>query len=152
MKTTALASLVIAFGFTAAAAAEDTVPRDGTNPITFKEVDRNGDGRVNREEADAINAFDFSEADTNGDRMLTRQEFAAAMATSPSRGEDGPFAGDAARQVTFEQADKNQDGKVDADEAEDIDGFDFTGADSDDDRELTRAEFRTAMVESLRRG
>jgi hypothetical protein len=156
MKRTALATLV-ALGLAATAMAQQarTPPGDDrTNIATFAEADKDGDGRVNREEGNAIHGFDFSRADTNDDKSLSRQEFDAAMAKSTARGDGEPegLAGDRTEQVTFEQADKNHDGKVDRDEAEDIDGFNFTAADADDDRWISRAEFQTAMAGSRPRG
>ena len=156
MTRIALATLV-ALGLSATAMAQRTPTPPGddrTNMVAFTEADKNGDGRVNREEANSIHGFDFSRADTNDDKSLTRQEFDAAMAKSTARGDGEPegLAGDRTEQVTFEQADKNKDGKVDRDEAEDIDGFNFTAADADDDRWLSRAEFQTAMAGSRPRG
>jgi Ca2+-binding EF-hand superfamily protein len=156
MKRIALATLV-GLGLAATAEAQQ-VPKppgnDRTNQVSFEEVDRDKDGKLNREEGNAINGFDFSRADTDDSHTLTRQEFNAAMARSTARGDgnEGPLAGDRTEQVTFDQADKNRDGKIDRDEAEDIDGFDFTAADADDDRWLTRAEFQTAMAGSRPRG
>lgn len=141
-----------ALGLVATAAAQQApVPFDQPHVVSFKEADKNGDGRVNRSEADVINGLDFTLADTNGDRVLTRQEFADAVSGFTAGGERPLTAGNTA-EVPFEQADKNQDGKVDADEARDIDGINFAAADSDDDRLLTRAEYRTAMIESRQRG
>ena len=156
MKRIALATLV-AFGVAASAAAQQTrTPpgNDRTNQVSFEEVDKDKDGKLTTEEGNAINGFDFSRADTNNDRTLTRQEFEAAMARSTPRGDgnEGPLTGDRTEQVTFEQADKNRDGKLDRDEAEDIDGFNFSAADVDDDRWVSRTEFQTAMAGSRPRG
>ena len=52
----------------------------------------------------------------------------------------------------FSRADKNKDGKIDRDEGEDIDGFNFSAADADDSRWVSRAEFQTAMAGSRPRG
>jgi EF hand domain-containing protein len=156
MKRIALATLV-ALGLSATAMAQRAAQRtrpppgdDRTNIVTFAEADKDGDGRVNREEGNRIHGFDFSRADTNDDKSLTRQEFDAAMAKSTARGDGKPegLAGDRTEQVTFEQADKNKDGKVDRDEANDIDGFNFKKADADDDRWISRAEFQMAMAGS----
>lgn len=156
MKRTALATL-IALGLAATAAAQQTrTPpgNDRTNQVSFVEADKDKDGKLNSEEANAINGFDFSRADTDNDRTLTRAEFEAAMARSTARGDgnEGPLAGDRTEQVSFEKADKNSDGKLDRDEARDIDGFNFTAADADDDRWVSRAEFQTAMAGSQPRG
>ncbi|HWN38927.1 MAG TPA: EF-hand domain-containing protein [Gammaproteobacteria bacterium] len=159
MKRTVLATF-IALGLSATAMAQQAqrapAPpgNDRTNIATFAETDKDGDGRVNREEGNAIHGFDFSRADTNDDKSLTRAEFDAAMAKSTARGDGEPegLAGDRTEQVTFEQADKNKDGKISVDEGEDIDGFNFSAADADDDRVVSRTEFQTAMAGSRPRG
>lgn len=149
MTRLAFATLV-ALGFGAAAAAQQSpAPPPHHSHMSFKEADTNGDGRINRTEADAVIGLDFAAADTNGDRVLTRQEFADALATFTS---GTGFAHDGSTEVPFELADKNQDGRVDRDEARGIDGLNFADADSDNDQALTRAEYRTAMVESRQRG
>jgi EF hand/EF-hand domain pair len=151
MKRIALATFV-ALGLAAGAVAQPG--NDRTNQVPFAEVDRDKDGKLNRDEGNSINGFDFSRADTNNDGYVARTEFDAAMARSTARGDgnEGPASGDRTEQVTFEKADKNSDGKVSADEANDIDGFDFSTADADDDRWLSRAEFQTAMSTSRPRG
>ncbi len=153
MKRIALATFV-ALGMGIAAGAAAQAGNDRTNHVPFADVDRDKDGKLNREEGNSINGFDFSRADTNNDGYVARAEFDAAMAHSTARGDgnEGPLEGDRTEQVTFEKADKNSDGKIDRDEAEDIDGFDFSTADADDDRWLTRAEFQTAMSTSRPRG
>ncbi len=149
MTRLAFATLV-ALGFGAAAAAQQRSAPPHQSHLSFKEADSNGDGRINRSEARAVVGLDFAQADTNGDRVLTRQEFVDALTGSAPTGA-GPLVHDAS-EVPFEQADRNQDGKIDRDEARDIDGLDFVDADSDNDQTLTRAEYRTAMVESRQRG
>lgn len=146
-------AIVLAFGLGATAAAQQQTPAPAfeTGPVSFKEVDSNGDGRINRSEADVVPGLDFALADVNSDRVLTRQEFADALSMSAA-GSAHAFADSAPLEIPFEQADKNQDGIVDADEAREIDGFNFTAADSDADRALTRAEYRTAMIEARHRG
>jgi hypothetical protein len=151
MTRVAFATL-ITLGFACAAAADEPSALKGFSaPLTFKEVDKNGDGRINQEESAVISAvvegFDFASADLNGDRVLNRQEFAAVMAQHTDH---SPLA--IAQTVTFEEADLNQDGRIDREEAARIPGFDFAAADSDNDRQLTRAEFRTAVLEGIPRG
>lgn len=45
---------------------------------------------------------------------------------------------------TFEDADKNADGKIDRDEAAMVEGFDFDVADANDDGSLSRTEYGAA--------
>jgi Ca2+-binding EF-hand superfamily protein len=159
MKKLAFATLV-AMGMSAAAIAQQPgqqpAPRGGdrTDQISFETADKNGDGRVNRQEAGTIAGFDFSRADTNADLALTRAEFQAAMATSTPRGDGvpGPRSGDRTAQVSFDTADKDKDGKVTRDEASAIPGFNFSSADVNDDSALSRQEFQTAMAGSQPRG
>lgn len=90
----------LAFGLAMAVAAQEAPTRPkNDHVITFKQTDRNGDGRINRDESMAIDGFDFARADANGDRMLSRLEFAAAL----ERGDAQP---------TFAGIDKNRDGKI----------------------------------------
>jgi Ca2+-binding EF-hand superfamily protein len=150
-----LATLLVIGSVTTAVAQETSRPNGHTDrDSTFKQVDENGDGRINAEESAAIEGFDFAQADTNEDRMLTRQEFAAAMATLASRDEakESSSAASGSDSVTFREADKNSDGKIDFDEAAAIDGFDFFAADADHDLEVSRAEFRAALAELRSRG
>ena len=135
---TTLVALGLSATATAQRAARHARPppgEDRTNIVTFAEADKDGDGRVNREEGNSIHGFDVSRADTNDDKSLTRQEFDAAMAKSTARGDGEPegLAGDRTERVSFDQADKNKDGKVDREEAKDIHGFNFK-KDSDDDQ------------------
>jgi hypothetical protein len=154
-------------------------PRGGdrTEQVTFERADENGDGRVSREEANDIDGFDFSRADTNNDASLSRQEYQAAMATSTPRGDgaagsarSGDAAGSSrstrpgagsqsgqgstqrAAQANFDTVDKNKDGKVSREEANDVPGLNFSTADANDDASLSRQEFQTAMAGAQPRG
>jgi hypothetical protein len=167
-------------------------PRGGdrTEQMSFERADKNADGRVSREEGNAIEGFDFSRADTNNDASLSRQEYQTAMATStpgqgpgqrsePDRGgsasarssqspqndqaggasqRDQAGAGQRAgqgqqsAQVSFDTADKDKDGKISRDEAEDVRGLNFTSADVNADASLSRQEFQTAMAGAQPRG
>lgn len=153
----AVAALGLAAGAAAQQASQQPVEtpegRDRTNQISFEKADKNKDGEVNREEGNAIAGFDFSRADTNHDLLLSRAEFDAAMARSTSRGDGapGPRSGDRTAQVSFEAVDTNRDGKIDANEAEGIPGFNFSSADVDDNRSVSRQEFQTAMANATPR-
>jgi Ca2+-binding EF-hand superfamily protein len=144
-------------------------PRGGdrTEQVTFERADKNGDGRVNREEGNDIDGFDFSRADTNNDAMLTRQEYQAAMATSTPRegpgarndtgsarsGDASPSAGSSQRTaMSFDTADKDKDGKITRAEAADVDGLNFSSADTNADASLSRQEFQVATAGVQPRG
>ena len=73
------------------------------------------------------------------------------MANSTPRG-GAVQSGDRTEQVTFDKADKNTDGKVSREEANEITGFNFSKADVDDNASLSRQEFQTAMASSTPRG
>ena len=160
MKPIALATL-LALGVAAGAVAQSSrepVPTppgsDRTDQVSFEKADKNKDGKVNEEEGNDIAGFDFSRADTNDDSVLSKSEFQAAMARSTPRGDGvpGPRSGDRTKQVSFDAADSNKDGKIDRDEAARIPGFNFSSADVDDNAAVSPQEFRTAMANSTPRG
>ena len=55
-------------------------------------------------------------------------------------------------QVTFDSADKDNDGKITRTEAADVPGLNFTSADVNADASLSRQEFQTAMAGAQPRG
>ncbi len=128
--------------------------------FSFEDADKNGDGRVNREEAKIIPDFDFARADTNVDASLSRPEFYAALGIpSPPRGaEQVAQVAQLARNtepgapVSFETIDKNKDGRVNRKEASDIPGLDFAAADVNEDATLNRHEFEIALAGLAPRG
>jgi hypothetical protein len=144
-------------------------PRGGdrTEQVTFERADKDADGRISREEGNDIDGFDFSRADTNNDASLSRQEYQAAMATSTPR--EGPAArndagsarsGDASPStsqgqrsaMSFDTVDKDKDGKVTRAEAADVQGLNFSSADTDGDASLSRQEFQVATAGAQPRG
>jgi EF hand domain-containing protein len=153
-----LAALGLVAGAAAQQPSQQPVPtpdgRDRTNQVSFDKTDANKDGVVNREEGNMIAGFDFSRADTNHDLTLSRAEFDAAMARTTSRGDGspGPRSGDRTAQVSFESVDSNKDGKLDQNEAMGVPGFNFSSADVDDNRSVSRQEFQTAMANARPRG
>ena len=48
------------------------------NAPAFEEVDTNGDGSIDRQEASVIEGIDFALADANQDGVLNREEYEAA--------------------------------------------------------------------------
>lgn len=54
-------------------------------------------------------------------------------------------------QISFEQADKNKDGRVNRAECTAIAGFDFANADANQDLFLSRPEFAAAMARTASR-
>ena len=139
---------------TSSEAVRVSVGAEDSDQTSFKAVDKNGDGRINRAEAAAIAGFDFSSADTNNDAALTRPEYQAAMATLTTDSEETrePRGRRALAPVSFDTADKNKDGRVNRKEACDIPNFDFASADANEDASLTRHEFRVALAGSQPRG
>jgi len=63
-----------------------------------------------------------------------------------------PRGNDRTNQVTFEVADKNKDGYVNQEEGNQINGFDFSRADTNNDATLSRLEYQAAMASSTVRG
>ena len=59
-----------------------------------------------------------------------------------------PRGGDRTEQMSFEQADKDADGRVSRTEGNAIEGFDFSRADTNNDASLSRQEFQVAMATS----
>lgn len=63
-----------------------------------------------------------------------------------------PDGGDRTDQLSFDQADKNKDGRVSSVEGAAISGFDFSNADANEDLFLSRPEFAAAMAWSASQG
>ena len=67
-----LLRLLVLIGFSTAALAQG-LP-------SFEEVDKNSDGQISQEEAEAIEGLDFDTADTNQDGALSMEEYNAVRA------------------------------------------------------------------------
>ncbi|SLN18012.1 EF-hand domain-containing protein [Ruegeria meonggei] len=80
-------------------------PKDRA-PVTFQELDANGDGQVTQDEMQAHRNQRFTDADTDGDGQLSVEEMQSAAQTKASE------------RVTkmFEKNDANQDGFLTEDE------------------------------------
>ena len=75
-----------------------TPPAFAAAPLTFEEVDTDGDGLISADEAASVEGLDFNAADGDNDGTLTVDEYDIAVegltppeAASPS-GEDEPAA------------------------------------------------------------
>lgn len=112
---------------------------DGGDP--FKKFDKNGDGKVTKEEVPNDAAFERFDKDKDG--VITREEFAGAG--KPDAGKPGAKAG-SQFDALVKAADKNDDGKITKSEAGDAPWFAKLDQNKDgvvDESELKRA--REAM-------
>lgn len=75
-----------------------------------------------------------------------------AFTASAQQRSPAPPGGDRTDQVSFDTVDKDRDGKLTRQEANEIDGFDFSRADTNNDATLSRQEFAAAMAISTPRG
>jgi Ca2+-binding EF-hand superfamily protein len=115
--------LVVLFGLAAVLAAAPA--HAGEVVRSFAESDRNGDGRVDRREAErrALEVFSFADADRDAhlsreeyDSLVLEDSFAAADANHDGRVSTQEFV--AIRMRDFEAADKNHDGVLSPDEVQ----------------------------------
>lgn len=67
---TRLLVTAFALGFSGFALAQDAP--------SFEDVDTNGDGSIDRQEASVVEGIDFATADANQDGALDREEYEAA--------------------------------------------------------------------------
>lgn len=110
------------------------------------------DGGASARSGDAAGSQRGGSSARSGDADSDRQRSAgAADAQDRERGRDRD-RDDRQAQVTFDTADKNKDGEISRDEARDVDGLNFTAADTDDDQSLSRQEFQVAMAGRQPRG
>lgn len=147
--------------------ADGRLSRDEANEIEgfdFARADTNNDASLSRQEYQAAMSTatprNGPASARSGDAAGSQRGGASARGDSNDR-ERGDAARDEDRdrdrndrqaQVTFETADKNKDGEVSRDEARDVDGLNFTAADTDDDQSLSRQEFQVAMAGRQPRG
>jgi Ca2+-binding EF-hand superfamily protein len=126
----------------------------GRSLVRFDQADRNGDGRIERDEWIG-NTAAFNRADRNADGVITRDEFSTALADRAA-GTSGAEMNQANRsrreEITarFNRADRNADGRITRDE--------WTGnptafdrMDRNGDGLITRAEFSTAVADRAAR-
>jgi Ca2+-binding EF-hand superfamily protein len=130
---------------------EAIVEGQGRSLVRFDQADRNGDGRIAREEWTG-NVAAFNRVDRNGDGVITRDEFATAFADRPA-GTSGDAAvnePDRSRReeirARFNRADRNGDGRIARDEWTGSAAA-FNRMDRNGDGVITRDEYSTAIAE-----
>jgi len=125
-----------------------TVARANAQPrqrFTFEQLDKNGDGKIVASEVPAWSWQRLSQADTNKDNAVTKAEFDAFRASRPGRGANWA-------RPTFEQLDKNGDGKIVASEVPAWSWQRLSQADTNKDNAVTKAEFEAFRASRPGRG
>ncbi|HEX4148308.1 MAG TPA: EF-hand domain-containing protein [Pirellulales bacterium] len=130
-------------------------PGSGDGRGFFKQIDKNGDGKVSKDEAPERMKESFDKLDSNGDGFIEESEFARVMQGMGRRpggpggppgqgkpGQGGPGQRPDAKQM-LERMDSNKDGKLSKDEwpermQENFDKFDANSDGSVDADELER--------------
>lgn len=108
---------------------------------SFSEIDKDGDGFIDKEEAAAFHEKQFDEMDTNHDGKLSKEEFMACQHGSMknSKHEKGSRA--------FMGADKDHDGTLDREEAKKLPHVsqNFDAIDTDKNGTVSREEIHQYM-------
>lgn len=104
----------------------------GKKPPSFEELDKNGDGKIVASEVPAQSWQHLSRLDTNKDNAVSKAEFEAGRANR-DRGHKGHH--------TFEQLDKDGDGKLVQSEVPDRMWQWLLKLDSNKDNAITKTEF-----------
>jgi Ca2+-binding EF-hand superfamily protein len=126
------------------------LPGQGRSVVRFDQADRNGDGRIARDEWTG-NAAAFTRMDRNGDGVLTRDEFSTAFADRPAgtSGNGATSQTDRSRReditARFNRVDRNGDGRIARDEWTG-NAAAFTRMDRNGDGVITREEYSTAIA------
>jgi Ca2+-binding EF-hand superfamily protein len=101
----------------------------------WKQMDKDGDGKISQSEAPAPMWEKLSKLDKDGDGSISPQEMASLRPGGPGEAGGGAF---------FKMTDKNGDGKITADEAGER--WERLGkADKDADGSVSREEFAAVM-------
>ena len=141
MKRVAYVLAVLLVGMTFGVSAEAGGGHRGR--MTFEQMDKNGDGKIVQSEVPAEVWERLKEADTNKDNAVTKAEWEAALAQKRARwGHGGPggHGGPKGPLPTFEQLDKNGDGKIVESEAGEAWRW-LVRADANKDNAVTKAEY-----------
>jgi Ca2+-binding EF-hand superfamily protein len=123
----------------------------GRSLVRFDQADRNGDGRIARDEWPG-NVAAFNRADRNADGVITRDEFSTALAdrAAGTSGDAAMNQADRSRReditARFNRVDRNGDGRIARDEwAGNASAFDRM--DRNGDGVITREEYSTAVAD-----
>lgn len=112
----------------------------------FGRFDKNGDGKLTKDEMPERAQHFFSKLDTNGDGAVTKEEMAEAAKRLADR--RGKFKGPDVGKI-LERLDKNGDGKLTKDEVPEPAWKRIGKADTDGNGEVTKEEL-TAALKKLR--
>lgn len=111
--------------------------------MDFSKADKNGDGFIDKDEAQAMHEQHFNEMDTNHDGKLSKEELMAChhKGAHSSMHEKGTQA--------FNSADKDHDGKLTRDEAKQLPRVakNFDAIDTDKDGTVDREEIHRYMAD-----
>ncbi|GBG15221.1 uncharacterized protein NMK_2824 [Novimethylophilus kurashikiensis] len=110
--------------------------------MDLSKADKNGDGFIDKEEAEAVHQQNFDEMDTNHDGKLSKEEIAACKRKCSHKTgmhEKGTQA--------FNKADKDNDGTLDREEAKKLPHVskNFDAIDADKDGTVDREEIHQYM-------
>jgi collagen type III alpha len=117
----------------------------GTRPNPgeiFKRLDKNGDGKIAKDEAPERIAANFDKLDTNKDGFITPDELKARPPGAGGPG--GPGGARPNPEDIFKRLDKNGDGKIAKDEAPERIAANFEKLDANKDGFITPEELKAA--------
>jgi len=120
----------------------------------FQRLDKNGDGKLTKDELPPRMAERFSKADADGDGAITREELKAAAAKMREH-VAGPRRELPSPEAIIKRLDKNGDGKLEKSELPERFADHLGKADADGDGVITLEELKTArekLIERMRKG
>lgn len=108
----------------------------------FQKADANGDGKIQKAEAQKVARARFNEVDTNKDGVITQAE---AKKSAEARRQQKAGSVDDRVDWVFKRADTNQNGKIEKSESR-LPAQKFELFDTNKDGALTRAELKAGMT------
>jgi collagen type III alpha len=127
----------------------------------FKQIDKDGDGKISKDEAPERMKENFDRLDANGDGFIVIEEFQRVMGAMRGQGGEGARrpggdagapGGGAAVESRFKELDKDGDGKISKDEAPERMRDNFDRIDGNSDGFIDLAEMQQAMAAGRGRG